>query len=75
MFAITINNPEIEKFLKDEFKNDENTSQIPFIFISAKSNQEDIHKGMNLGADDYIIKPFLLLDLIKIVETKLLVAN
>ncbi len=59
----------------EAIKNDENTSQIPFIFISAKSNQEDIHKGMNLGADDYIIKPFLLLDLIKIVETKLLVAN
>lgn len=59
----------------EALKNDENTSQIPFIFISAKSNQEDIQKGMNLGADDYIIKPFLLLDLIKIVETKLIISK
>lgn len=59
----------------EALKNDENTQLIPFIFISAKSNQENICKGMNLGADEYIIKPFLLLDLIKIVESKLLAAN
>lgn len=59
----------------EALKNDENTQLIPFIFISTKSNQEDICKGMNLGADEYIIKPFLLLDLIKIVESKLLAAN
>jgi len=59
----------------EALKNDENTQLIPFIFISAKSNQEDIYKGMNLGAVDYIIKPFLLLDLIKIVESKLFAAN
>jgi len=59
----------------EALKNDENTQLIPFILISAKSNQEDIYKGMNLGAVDYIIKPFLLLDLIKIVESKLFAAN
>ncbi|ANQ48760.1 response regulator [Flammeovirga sp. MY04] len=31
---------------------------IPFIFLSAKSNRDDIRKGMNLMADDYITKPF-----------------
>lgn len=59
----------------EALKNDENTQLIPFIFISAKSNQEDIQKGMNLGAVDYIIKPFLLLDLIKILETKLIISK
>jgi CheY-like chemotaxis protein len=59
----------------EALKNDENTQLIPFIFISAKSYQEDIQKGMNLGAVDYIIKPFLLLDLIKILETKLIISK
>lgn len=59
----------------EALKKDENTQLIPFIFISAKSNQEDIQKGMNLGAVDYIIKPFLLLDLIKILETKLIISK
>jgi len=32
--------------------------QVPVIFITAKSMKEDILKGYNVGADDYIIKPF-----------------
>lgn len=31
---------------------------IPFIFLTAKSLKEDVMKGFNLGADDYITKPF-----------------
>ena len=38
------------------------TAQIPFIFLSGKSDKEDIDKGMELGALDYIIKPFDLTD-------------
>ena len=56
-------------------KNDEKSTLIPFIFISAKSNYEDIRTGMNLGADDYLIKPFLLEDLLKMVEAKLVAAE
>jgi len=33
-------------------------SQIPFIFLTAKTMKEDVLKGYNLGADDYITKPF-----------------
>lgn len=33
-------------------------NQIPFIFLSAKADTLDIRKGMNLGADDYLTKPF-----------------
>jgi len=32
--------------------------QIPFIILTARSERNDIRKGMDLGADDYIIKPF-----------------
>jgi two-component system, sensor histidine kinase and response regulator len=34
------------------------TETIPFILLSAKSSQIDISKGMELGADDYLTKPF-----------------
>lgn len=34
------------------------TADIPFIFLTAKAEKEDFRRGMSLGADDYIIKPF-----------------
>ena len=37
---------------------DEKTKQIPFIFLSAKTEHKEIRKGMDLGADDYLTKPF-----------------
>jgi DNA-binding NarL/FixJ family response regulator len=36
----------------------ERTALIPFIFLTARSEREDIRTGMQLGADDYITKPF-----------------
>ena len=46
------------------------TSGIPFIFVSAKSQIDDIRAGMNLGADDYITKPFQLIDLLTSVNKR-----
>jgi DNA-binding response OmpR family regulator len=37
---------------------DKTTASIPFIFLSAKTERIDVRKGMNLGADDYLTKPF-----------------
>lgn len=48
-----------------------NTAHIPFIFLTAKSEKADFRKGMNLGADDYLTKPFQDLDLLDAVETRL----
>lgn len=47
------------------------TSGIPFIFLTAKSEKEDFRKGMNLGADDYLIKPFDDLELLDAIEMRL----
>lgn len=47
------------------------TSSIPFIFLTAKTEKTDIRKGMTLGADDYLTKPFDDTDLLNAVETRL----
>lgn len=47
------------------------TAGIPFIFLTAKAEKEDFRMGMNLGADDYITKPFKELDLLDTIEKRL----
>ncbi|MCX6147954.1 MAG: response regulator, partial [Candidatus Kapabacteria bacterium] len=42
----------------DELKKDETTSEIPIIFLTARTQTNDIIKGFNKGAVDYIMKPF-----------------
>lgn len=43
----------------------------PFIFLTARTEQNDIRKGMSLGADDYITKPFNPTDLLNAIEGRL----
>jgi DNA-binding response OmpR family regulator/predicted transcriptional regulator len=47
------------------------TAQIPFIFLTAKTERADIRKGMELGADDYLTKPFDDTELLNAIETRL----
>ncbi|TBN04336.1 response regulator [Hyunsoonleella flava] len=47
------------------------TKHIPFIFLSAKTEHCDIRKGMDLGADDYITKPFSEDELISAIESRI----
>lgn len=47
------------------------TARIPFIFLTAKSDREDMRKGMTLGADDYLTKPFEETELLDAVESRL----
>lgn len=47
------------------------TARIPFIFLTAKTEKSDIRKGMTLGADDYLTKPFDDTDLLNAIETRL----
>src|SRR3954452_2791740 len=51
-------------------KNSE-TQQIPFIFLTAKTERSDMRKGMQLGADDYITKPFEGSELLSAIEIRL----
>lgn len=47
------------------------TSFIPFLFLTAKADAKDIRKGMNLGADDYITKPFDNGDLLEAIHVRI----
>jgi CheY-like chemotaxis protein/CRP-like cAMP-binding protein len=47
------------------------TQHIPFIFLTAKTERGDYRKGMEMGADDYITKPFEEIELLNAVETRL----
>ena len=49
----------------------EATSTIPFLFLSAKSELSDVRRGMTLGADDYITKPFDDVELLDTIEFRL----
>ena len=44
---------------------------IPFIFLTAKTERNDFRKGMEMGADDYITKPFTDIELLNAVESRL----
>ncbi|MFP4324226.1 MAG: response regulator [Anaerolineales bacterium] len=50
---------------------DSRTSQIPFIFLTAKSDYDDQREGMRRGADDYLIKPFTHDQLFEAIATRL----
>ena len=47
------------------------TATIPFIFLTAKADRTDLRKGMEMGADDYLTKPFDDIELLNAIETRL----
>lgn len=47
------------------------TIGIPFIFLTAKAEKSDMRKGMSMGADDYLTKPFEEMELLNAVEARL----
>ena len=47
------------------------TVSIPFIFLTAKGTRQDVRYAMNLGADDYLIKPFANDELLEVIQIRL----
>ncbi len=64
--------PDISGYkILNEIKKIENAKLPIFIFLTAKSQRDEIRKGMELGADDYITKPFTYEELIKSINTQI----
>ncbi|WP_121462889.1 response regulator transcription factor [Chryseobacterium defluvii] len=59
--------PELNGFELAQYIREKN-SEIPIIFISAKALKEDRIKGLKIGADDYLVKPFSIEELILKIE-------
>jgi len=67
-----INMPELNGFeLLDMLKRNPETYTIPFLFLTAMTDKAYYRKGMNLGADDYITKPYENKDIINAVQSKI----
>ncbi|MDX9790238.1 MAG: hybrid sensor histidine kinase/response regulator [Candidatus Kapaibacterium sp.] len=47
------------------------TAAVPFLFLSAKSNKIDVREAMNLGADDFITKPYDIDELLNTIKVRL----
>jgi DNA-binding response OmpR family regulator len=52
-------------------RKNEQTQEIPFIFLTAKTERSDLRKGMEMGADDFISKPFGDIELLNAVEVRI----
>lgn len=64
--------PEIDGYgVLEALSKDEQTRKIPFIFLTAKTERKDVRKGMELGADDYLTKPFEEKELIGAIESRI----
>jgi DNA-binding NarL/FixJ family response regulator len=54
-----------------QLRDDPKTALIPFIFLTAKGERDDLRSGMNLGADDYLTKPVVKTELLQAIEARL----
>jgi DNA-binding NarL/FixJ family response regulator len=64
--------PELDGYgVLQALQSDSSLARIPFIFLTAKGEKDDLRSGMNLGADDYLTKPVVNADLVRAIESRL----
>ncbi len=64
--------PEVDGYgVLEVLSQNSETNQIPFIFLSAKTEHKEVRKGMDMGADDYLTKPFEEEELLNAIESRL----
>jgi DNA-binding response OmpR family regulator len=64
--------PELDGFdVLDLIRNNHRTANIPFVFLTAMAEKNDMDKGLDMGANDFIIKPFDVIHLLRTVEEQL----
>jgi CheY-like chemotaxis protein len=71
-----VNLPDVNGYeILKEVKADNVLYKIPFIFLTAYADEKDIRIGMNMGADDYMTKPFSAKELIKTINARITVKD
>jgi two-component system sensor histidine kinase/response regulator len=64
--------PEIDGYeVLNCLRKNRKTATIPFIFLTAKATRYDLRQGMNLGADDYLTKPFTREELLSTISSRM----
>lgn len=67
-----VNMPEVDGFgVLSALRSDPSTSNLPFIFLTARVGRNDMRQGMDLGADDYLMKPFTANELVHAIRSRL----
>ena len=67
-----VNMPELDGYgVLNTLRKDPEIAITPFIFLTAKAASEEIRQGMNLGADDYLTKPFSRQELLATIKARL----
>lgn len=67
-----VNMPELDGYgVLNNLRKDPDIAITPFIFLTAKAASEEIRQGMNLGADDYLTKPFSRQELLTTIKARL----
>lgn len=62
--------PELDGYgVLSALRSEPETAGIPFLFLTAKAAKTDVNLGMELGASNYITKPFTLVELLTAIET------
>jgi len=64
--------PELDGYgVLSELRRDPLTAAIPFVFLTASADKCDLRRGMDLGADGYLTKPFTHAELFEIITAQL----
>lgn len=64
--------PELDGYgVLKELRKNRPTANIPFIFLTAMASRHDQRQGMNLGADDYLLKPYIRKEVLDAIATRL----
>lgn len=64
--------PEVDGYgVLQALSTEKSTKHIPFIFLSAKTEHKEVRRGMDMGADDYLTKPFDEDELLSAIQSRL----
>jgi len=69
LIILDINMPEMDGYeVVKQLREPDQTKHIPIIFLTAKAQKKDVQKGIEVGGNDYVVKPFRVSDVQRKIE-------